>query len=373
MSPEPLVSIILPVYNDETSIGQTMESALCQTYRNIEIIVVDDGSSDRSRAILEDYAARDSRVHILTQANRGVAWARNNGIGIARGEFIATLDADDLWDPAKIERQARRMLESGEETGLVYCWWVWIDAGGIVLDRSPKWMVEGRAFETMLQVNFTGNASVPMYRRSCLEQVGLFDESLARNNAGGCEDWDLALRVAERFQVAVVPELLVGYRRRPGSMSTRCEIMWRSQQSVAEGVRRRNPGLDPSSFVWSESQFALYLAGTAFWSGDIRGAVKWGLRARTSRLLPLILPSVIRMLSRRLFSRWKHTRQVMKPGQSIEGVQIEGPFIPYDRIYRRWSWTYPRKKAAQLDETHGDQSATNTAKRKSARSGGDPS
>jgi Glycosyl transferase family 2 len=336
MSQDPLVSVILPVYNGETSVGQTLQSALSQTYRNIEVLVVDDGSSDRTRIIVEEYAARDPRVRIIDQPNGGVARARNNGIAQARGEFIATLDADDLWDPAKIERQVRRMLEAGEGTGLVYCWWVWIDVNGTVLDRSPAWMIEGRAFEMLLRVNYTGNASVPMYRRACLDRVEAYDEDLVRNGAGGCEDWDLALRVAERYDVAVVPELLVGYRRRPGSMSTRAETMWRSQQIVTDGVRRRRPDIEPAAFEWSANQFALYLAGTAFWSGDFRGAVKWALRAGTSRLLPLIFPSLIRMLSRRLAPGWSRTRQTMVPGRSIETVRIPGPLIPYDRIYKRW-------------------------------------
>ena len=96
----------------------------------LELIVVDDGSRDRTRAIVDQWAERDSRVRVLAQANRGVAAARNRALAAARGEFIAPLDADDLWDPTKIERQVRRMIEAGEGTGLVYCWWVSIDPDG---------------------------------------------------------------------------------------------------------------------------------------------------------------------------------------------------------------------------------------------------
>ena len=111
---------------------------LGQTYRNTEIVVVDDGSRDGTRAIVEAWVARDPRVRLIAQANRGVAAARNRAVEAARGELIAPLDADDLWDPTKIERQVRRMLEAGDGTGLVYCWWVSIDVTACLLDCSPR-------------------------------------------------------------------------------------------------------------------------------------------------------------------------------------------------------------------------------------------
>jgi glycosyltransferase involved in cell wall biosynthesis len=109
---QPLVSIILPVRDGESSIAATLESAVGQTYGNTEIIVVDDGSRDGTRAIVEAWVARDPRIRLIAQVNRGVAAARNRAVEAARGELIAPLDADDLWDPTKIARQVRRMLEA---------------------------------------------------------------------------------------------------------------------------------------------------------------------------------------------------------------------------------------------------------------------
>ena len=169
---QPLVSIVLPVHDGESSIAATLESAVGQTYRNTEIVVVDDGSRDGTRAIVESWVARDPRVRLLAQANRGVAAARNRAVEAARGELIAPLDADDLWDPTKIERQVRRLFEAGDGTGLVYCWWVTIDDAGVLLDSSPAWRIEGHGADTLVQVNYTGNASVPLYRRQILEEVG---------------------------------------------------------------------------------------------------------------------------------------------------------------------------------------------------------
>src|SRR4051794_20063688 len=129
-----LVSVIVPVHNGAEHLGVALESALMQTHQNLEIIAVDDGSTDSTLSILENYAARDARVRVFTQPNGGVARARNRAIAESRGEFIAPLDADDLWQPTKITRQLHRLIEAGDETGFVYSWWVWIDDSGAVLD-----------------------------------------------------------------------------------------------------------------------------------------------------------------------------------------------------------------------------------------------
>jgi glycosyltransferase involved in cell wall biosynthesis len=328
-----LVSVILPVYNGEAFIGNTLESALRQTYRNLEVIVIDDGSTDRTLPIIEARAARDARVKIIRQTNAGVARARNRGLQAARGEFVAPLDADDLWDPAKIEQQVARMFEAGEETGLVYCWWVWIDGKGVVVDRSPRWRFEGAALGMLLQVNYTGNASVPLYRRACLEQSGGYDEKLGQQNGRGCEDWDVALKVAQRYRVAVVPALLVGYRRRPDSMSAACDTMWRSHTLVTCGLREREPSLSAASFQRSADQFALYLAGVSFWSGAYFRAFRWGLRAWRSGLAFQVLPHILRVFAKRLVLRGYNHKTIMVPDLCLDACRIPEPLIPYDRIY----------------------------------------
>jgi glycosyltransferase involved in cell wall biosynthesis len=330
MNPKPLVSVILPVYNGAEFVGSALESALSQTYGHLEIIAIDDGSTDGTHAILHTYALRDSRVRVLTQSNSGVARARNRGIAEAKGKFIAPLDADDLWEPAKIDRQMQRMLEAGDQTGFVYSWWVWIDREGTVLDRSPRWTLEGRTFELLLQINFTGNASVPLFRRHCVEEAGGYNEQLAAMGAGGCEDWELVLRIAERYETAVVPEILLGYRRRPGSMSTACNTMWRSQQRVVQTMRELRPDLDARVLRGTAHQFALYLAGLCFWSGNMAAAFRWGLRSGC-RLPFLVAPYVIRMLLHR--NRRKPPLQTMHPGLTLDTQGTPEPLLPYDKIW----------------------------------------
>jgi GT2 family glycosyltransferase len=323
------VSVIIPVYNGADFVSVALDSALAQTYRNLEVIAVDDGSTDDTWEILNRYRAKDTRVRVLSQRNRGVARARNYAIAEARGKFIAPLDADDLWEPTKIERQVGRMLEAGTRTGFVYSWWVWIDREGTVLDRSPHWTVAGEVFELLLQMNFTGNASVPLFRKDCIEEAGGYNEGLAAKQAGGCEDWELALRVAERHEVAVVPEILVGYRRSKGSMSTACDTMWRSQQMVIQSMQTLRPNLNPRLITRQNHQFAMYLAGLSFWSGNLVAAFRWGFRSGWA--LPLqVAPSVIRLLLGRCGRN--RSEQIMMPGVALDLRSIPAPLLPYDRV-----------------------------------------
>jgi glycosyltransferase involved in cell wall biosynthesis len=329
LNANPLVSVILPVFNGAEFVGCALESVMLQTYRNLEILVVNDGSTDETGAIVERCAALDSRVRVITQANAGVARARNRALAESAGEFIAPIDADDLWSPDKIARQLKCMLGAGEETGLVYSWWVWIDGKGTVLDRSPRWTIQGNALEELIFINFTGNASVPLYRRRCLEDIGGYNEALAAEHAGGCEDWEVALRVAAKYRVAMVPEILLGYRRRPGSMSSACETMWRSQQLVMEGVRGLRPDLAPALFRASENQFSMYLAGLSYWSGNLRAAWRWALRSGV-RLPVLVSPYVAKML---LWPRRaSRNQQVMTPGVRLNTARIPEALLPYDRV-----------------------------------------
>jgi glycosyltransferase involved in cell wall biosynthesis len=332
---QPLVSIIVPVRDGAAFIGDALASALGQTYRNTELIVVDDGSRDSTRVIVDQWAERDSRVRVLTQANQGVAAARNRALTAARGEFIAPLDADDLWDPTKIERQVQRMLEGGETIGLVYCWWVSIGADGTLLDCSPRWRFEGMGADAMLEVNYTGNASVPLFRRHYLDLAGGYDATLRDRDAEGCEDLDIALKIAEQSRVAVVPAWLVGYRRGGANMSARTDRMWRSYQMVLQGSCRRRPGLASTVVRKSQHQFALYLAGVAFRSGAYRKAIGWGWRALRSSLALQVLLPVIWLLSRTLLRFGGSTGRIIGPGVRFSGWEMPRPPIPYGRIYER--------------------------------------
>lgn len=326
---EPLVTVIIPVYNGAEFLGAAVESAQTQTYRNLEILVVDDGSTDASLQIATEYAAKDERIRVIPQPNGGVAKARNTAIAASHGEFIAPLDADDLWLPDKIARQMACMLATGDHCGFVYSWWALIDPTGNVVDRSPRWTVAGHRFETLLLINFTGNASVPLFRKQCLVEAGGYNSALAAAKAGGCEDLEVVLRVAAHYSIGVVPEIMMGYRRSPGSMSTDCNRMWRSRQMVLARIGEVWPTLDPAVLRASDRQFCMYLAALSYWSGRVREAIRWGLRCGIR--LPLLFGPYLLKLS---LAPPKTLQKplVMRPGEAIDTSLIPEPLLPFDRI-----------------------------------------
>ncbi len=326
---ETLVTVIIPVYNGAEFLGAAIESAQAQTYRSLEIIIVDDGSTDTSLQIAKEYAAQDERIRVIAQPNGGVAKARNTAIAAARGEFIAPLDADDLWIPDKIARQMACMLATGDDCGFVYSWWALIDPAGKIVDRSPRWTVAGRRFETLLLINFTGNASIPLFRKHCLVEAGVYNSALAAAKSGGCEDLEVVLRIAARYSIGVVPEILMGYRRSPGSMSTDCNRMWRSRQMVLAHIGEVWPSLDPAVLRASDRQFCMYLAAASYWSGKLKEAVRWGLRCGL-RLPFLFAPYLVKLS---LFPPNKRQQtQVMRPGEAIDTSLIPDPLLPFNRI-----------------------------------------
>jgi glycosyltransferase involved in cell wall biosynthesis len=262
-----LVSVIVPAYNAAAYIRQTLQSVLAQSYSAIEVIVVDDGSTDATSTIVKDFVRADSRFQLIRQSNAGVGAARNAGIRKARGKYIAPLDADDLWFPEKLEKQVARMEECGSDTGLVYCWSKCIDEHGEVVGYSNPQTAEGRLRHALVLRNISDNASVPLFRAAALEKVGGYLTRAEQGGAQGCEDWDLHLRVAECFSVRVVPEHLVGYRQTNSGMSVRSEGMAKSFTVFLSRARQRNRDLPSDTFRWSAGYFYSYLAGKCYFWG----------------------------------------------------------------------------------------------------------
>lgn len=331
----PVVSVIIAAYNAAGYIGETLQSVFAQTLADIEVIVVDDGSLDNTAAVVEALAVHEPRLRLIRQSNQGVAAARNRAIGAASGLYIAPVDADDLWAPTKLARQVARIEQCGPDTGLVYCWWAWIDQHGALLDHSPQWREEGKVLERLLQVNFTGNASIPLYRRAFVLRHGGYNVRLRDLGCQGCEDWDLVLRIAEHCAVACVPEALVGYRRYATSMSAGCAVMWRSGTRVIDELAARQPAIGADVVRNARAQLAMHLAGVAFWSKRYLAAVGWALRVPTFWLALAIAPPVLRMLARRLAT--PRAPAAADKGWKVSGTLAE-PLIPYADIYaRRWA------------------------------------
>ncbi len=205
----PEVSVVIPTYNRAHLLGDAAASVLTQTYANLELIIVDDGSRDATRDVCMDLASRDQRVHYIYQENKGPNAARNAGVYAAQGRFIAFLDSDDLWEPTKLAKQLE-IADIEADVALVYCDWAHLtEAGDIRAGVNPPDLGLSTVYESLLYGNTVhGSASAVLIRKECFDRVGLFDETLRY-----MEDWDMWLRVAQHFQLAKVHCVLVYIRQ----------------------------------------------------------------------------------------------------------------------------------------------------------------
>ncbi len=212
MNKRPLISIIIPTFNHGRLVAGAVESALSQTYPRKEVIVVDDGSRDNTRDALEPL--RD-RIRYVYQENRGLSAARNTGIREAKGEYVAILDADDIWLNVKLEEQMKIFAED-KSAGLVSCGSFEMDDTGRVfgenVPRDPG--DQNRLRENLLVKNIVSGGSNALIKKECFDAVGLFDEGLK-----SAEDWDMWLRIARRYSVRFVQRPLVKVRTGQNTMS----------------------------------------------------------------------------------------------------------------------------------------------------------
>lgn len=223
----PKVSVIVTAYNLIKYLPETIDNVLQQTYRDFEVIVVDDGSTDNTAAWVRQVS--DPRVRLIWQSNMGLAGASNTGVENAKGEYITFLDADDLWEPTKLAKQVA-ILDRCPEIGIVYTWVTYMSEEGESTGRIVKSEAEGYIWSQLIEVNQIECGSVAMIRRSCFEKVGLFDKNLKSY----VQDWDMWLRLALEYQFKVIREPLVYYRQRNSSGSRKVAAMERSFKIVLE-------------------------------------------------------------------------------------------------------------------------------------------
>ena len=218
MDASPLVSAVIPAFNAESFIAEAVSSVLAQTYRPVECIVVDDGSTDGTAEVVRSFG---SEVRLVTQPNKGVANARNSGAAVANGAFLAFLDADDVWMPNKLEKQMI-LLEDNSSLGLVY-------SGVLEVDEAlrPIGQVEpappGSALRNTLLLEqpwITAACSTGVLPIQSFHAVKGFDEQLSTS-----ADCDFVCRLACRYAIACVPEPLTLYRRHSSQMSADIGLM----------------------------------------------------------------------------------------------------------------------------------------------------
>ncbi|MCT7968523.1 glycosyltransferase [Laspinema sp. D1] len=210
----PKVSVVIPTYNCKRFIKETINSVLSQTYLDFEVIVIDDGSTDGTAEILNDYG---STLRYIYQKNKGQGAARNVGIRACNGEYIAFLDSDDMWLPNKLERQMA-LIDSGSSINFVYCdveVFEHLSGQRLFLAHQLFKPYEGNNIASKLLINNFIFSCTPLINKKVFEEVGYFDESRLLQ---GLEDWDMWLRIAASYPLAWIPEPLGRYRIHDANM-----------------------------------------------------------------------------------------------------------------------------------------------------------
>jgi glycosyltransferase involved in cell wall biosynthesis len=314
--PDPLVSVIIPCYNVEDLVAEAIDSALAQTHSPIEIIVVDDGSTDASSERVQPFAD-DGRVTLVRQENAGPAAARNRGIAEARGELIAFLDADDLWEPEKLSRQAE-LFQQDSALGLVYARRraVIRNADGNWADDGPRNQAirsmahhRGRIFREVVEGAFIALSSA-VIPAEVLKQDGGFCEDLITT-----EDQHLYARIAHDYPIDYVDDELVVMRRHGGNISWDPAREPQTLESLRK-IAAKFPDCSLKRCKWMRSTYARrahFSAREAFHDGRLRQARREFFEAckyaplnplnwlyLAASLLPGALVCLIRALKQRL-------------------------------------------------------------------------
>lgn len=276
----PLVSVVIINHNYGRYLEQCLDSVLAQTYRRIETIVVDDGSTDNSLEVLRSYS---NRVAVVSQSNKGPAAARNLGIARSTGEWIAFLDADDIWLPEKLREQSECFHDNS--VGLILCGIEYTDESGTVLGYSePTFGKDPLRQLATFSYPALGGGSTAAVRADCLRRLRGFDETL-----WGCEDLDLWIRIAAEYKIRTIPPALVKYRRHSGSLSLNVKMFEDNNYRMLNKVFS-NPRFGRVHHLRRQAFGKLYmiLAGAYFHDGNLRRAACCALRAIVYRPLEVI-------------------------------------------------------------------------------------
>ena len=279
----PRVSVVIPTHNRADYIQQALDSVFAQTYTDYEIIVVDDGSTDGTAELLKALVERDA-IRYEQQAQSGVSAARNRGIAMARGEYVAFLDSDDLWLPDKLSKQVA-LFEAMPELGFVHCHFAkFNDQTGAELGVRDTSRYRGQIYpEMLLQWDTLMATPCMLMRKDVLDEVGGYDELMRWG-----EDLDLWRRIAQRYPVDLVDEVLVRVRVHAASASAlKARAVDDFQRYLAKALAD-DPGLAPSFRRRASAKMYLQFARTLLGEGgaeDMRLARRLSLRALGQRPL----------------------------------------------------------------------------------------
>ncbi len=290
-----MVSVIISCYNYAKYLPFCLESVLCQTYGDFEIIIVNDGSTDNTAEVVEEYLP-NPLIRYIRQENAGQAHAKNTGIRAATGEFIAFLDSDDFWETDKLKKQMP--LFSDPRVGVVYSRARFIDENGRSLNLSVGGEYQrprtGRITEHLFFDNFIPFSS-SIVRRECLGKAGIFDESIKMGI-----DWDLWLRISVHFGFAYVDEPLLIYRiGHSGQMSRNFEERQRCSDRIIQKFLCANPGLLPKSTIRNALTYTYLSRGYFYERINFKKSAMYHMMAfKINALSPSVYRGIVRLIVR---------------------------------------------------------------------------
>ena len=262
----PQVSVVIPAYNAMRFLPQTVASVLQQTFTDFEVLIIDDGSKDGTAQWAA--AQTDPRVKLVSRANGGAAATRNTGVAAARGEYVAFLDADDVWQPTKLAKQVAR-AEADPSVGLVDTWISYIDSAGEPIGEVMTQHVEGDVWAEMLEYNLVRCGSTPLVRRRLFDEVGSFDEGFRY-----AEDWEMWIRITARARFAVVKEPLVAYRQHANNKHKNHQAMLPTLRRIIEKSFQDVPAAQQHLKGRALGRAHLHAAWRALYAGDYKLAAQ---------------------------------------------------------------------------------------------------
>ena len=260
--PAPLVSVIVPAFNAELTLRKSAESALGGRYASIELILVDDGSTDSTAALAQEIAKSDPRVRIVSRPNGGPSAAFNSGFAVAQGTYVARLDADDLWHPQKLDRQVQLALRQ-PDLAFVYSWVRYIDSNGWLVRDAQAQSFPRHALCRGYYESLVGTGSSALMKRTAVAEADGCDESL-RN----WEDFLLQLKICSRHPIGFVPAYLVAYRLRPGSLTADIPRMLEGWRAVRCRIKSDLPEVPRDVHHWAHSNRCVMFAESFAWRGQ---------------------------------------------------------------------------------------------------------
>lgn len=262
------LTVVISAFNVEKYIEECIKSVLNQTYKDFDIIIVNSGSTDNTKDIIESFTKKYPNITFISHENKGEGGVRNTGIKNCKSEWISFIDGDDLWQKKKLENQIK-CLQKNKNAKLVSNIISTIDENGKITGWKLGKVFNGNIYLRVLERNGIANGSTLLIHRDCFERVGLFNETVL------CADWEFCIRAAKEFEITTSKEALVGYRRSKQNISRNYKLIEENTIKILDDAFKRDKDLTKSFYRLCLSGNAHDIAGLCTIDGNYSEAWKY--------------------------------------------------------------------------------------------------